>query len=82
MWNLLFKLRFHPFQLGAEKKHKDLKYYLGGTDSCTGDSGGPLYTFAKDKNGEKRAYQVGVVSRGKDCAKLNNPGIYTDVFRL
>ena len=68
--------------MGAEKKHKDLKYYIGGTDSCKGDSGGPLYKFAKNKNGEKRAYLVGVVSRGAGCAKFNRPGVYTDVFRL
>ena len=78
----LFKLRFYPFQLGAEKKHRDLKYYIGGTDSCQGDSGGPLYQFVKNaKNGKKRAYLVGLVSRGGACAKLNRPGIYVDVYR-
>lgn len=57
-----------------------MDYYLGGTDSCTGDSGGPVYTFHKTKRG-KKAYLVGVVSRGYDCAGFNQPGIYTDVFK-
>ena len=67
--------------MGAEKKHRDLKYYIGGTDSCKGDSGGPLYKFDKNKYGKKRAYLVGVVSRGNNCAKLNRPGVYTDVYK-
>ena len=68
--------------MGAEKKNRDLKYYLGGTVPCLGDSGGPLYKFAENKNGDERAYLLGVISRGRDCAKLNDPEVYTDVFRL
>ena len=60
--------------MGAKPEHVKMGYYLGETDSCQGDSGGPLYKFVKD-----RAYLVGVVSRGDDCAGFNQPGIYTDV---
>ena len=68
---------FYPFQFAATTQaHKDLGYYLGHTDSCQGDSGGPLYRFYKGK-----AYVVGVVSRGDECAGFNQPGIYTDVYK-
>ena len=65
--------------MGAKPEHVKMGYYLGETDSCQGDSGGPLYKFVKDKRGRNRAYLVGVVSRGDDCAGFNQPGIYTDV---
>ena len=65
--------------MGAKPEHVKMGYYLGETDSCQGDSGGPLYKFVKDKRGRDRAYLVGVVSRGDDCAGFNQPGIYTDV---
>ncbi|XP_062705182.1 trypsin 3A1 [Aedes albopictus] len=47
-------------------------YYTGGVDSCSGDSGGPLVCDG---------VQYGIVSYGKDCAAVNNPGIYTDVYQ-
>ena len=57
-------------------------YYIGGTDSCSGDSGGGLYYW---KNGIPTL--LGVVSRGygsdrkNGCGELNFPGIYTRVTR-
>ena len=63
-------------QFGAEPDHVQTGYYIGGTDSCYGDSGSPLYKFI-----DGRAYVIGVVSRGKDCAGFNKPGIYTDVSK-
>ena len=57
-------------------------YYLGGTDTCGGDSGGGLYYW---KNGIPTL--LGVVSRGwgsdrkNGCAEQNFPGIYTRVQR-
>merc|ERR1712051_637421 len=59
-----------------DEEQRKLNYYLGETDSCRGDSGGPLYRFHK-----KKAYLVGVVARGDECAGFNQPGIYTDVFK-
>jgi len=53
-------------------------WYLGGVDSCQGDSGGPLWRNIKIDRIMK-ATQLGVVSRGKDCATFNSPGIYTRV---
>ena len=41
-----------------------------------GDSGGPLYFFEKKV---KKAVLVGVVSRGKGCARKNALGIYARV---
>merc|ERR1712042_291992 len=55
-------------------------YYIAGTDSCSGDSGGGLYTW---KQGIPTL--IGVVSRGwgsnnqDGCAELNFPGLYARV---
>jgi len=56
-------------------------YVMGGMDSCKGDSGGPLTTMGNftGMNNVTRynvEVQIGVVSRGKDCAVQNYPGIY------
>lgn len=59
-------------------KKTKYNYYLGGTDSCQGDSGGPLYQWFKFGK-EKRAYIIGVVSRGTGCANYNSPGIFTRI---
>ena len=45
---------------------------IGGQDTCQGDSGGPLWVEEDGK-----AVLVGLVSRGRGCAKRNYPGIYT-----
>ena len=41
----------------------------GGIDACSGDSGGPLIC---EENG--KAVLVGITSRGKGCAMVDNPG--------
>jgi len=51
---------------------------IGGTDSCQGDSGGPLTTW-KTRNGIRKAFQIGIVSRGSGCAYANKPAIFTRV---
>ena len=54
-----------------------LDYVLGGKDSCSGDSGGPLWAWQKSPDdGKTRAVQIGVVSRGEGCARVGSPGVY------
>ena len=48
-------------------------YVRGGCDSCSGDSGGPLFMFDKDLN----VVQVGIVSFGYGCALPDASGVYT-----
>jgi len=62
-----------------EKKTKEGKGY---TDSCGGDSGGPLFYWSKEtrrKETKAKAYLYGLVSRGVGCAQPNTPAIYTKV---
>jgi hypothetical protein len=47
----------------------------GGVDTCQGDSGGPM--FKRDATGEW--VQVGITSYGNGCARVRNPGVYTEV---
>lgn len=49
----------------------------GGKDSCTGDSGGPL--FARDTTAAMSFIQVAVVSFGMGCGQANAYGVYTRV---
>jgi secreted trypsin-like serine protease len=45
-----------------------------GRDTCQGDSGGPLF----DRQSDERR-QIGIVSWGRGCAEIGNPGVYTNV---
>lgn len=49
-------------------------YPEGGMDSCSGDSGGPLFVHVG-----RQAVQIGVVSYGTYCAAKGLPGVYTRV---
>ena len=49
---------------------------LGGRDGCQGDSGGPLWLWREGGGGKKRAVQIGIISRGQKCARINRPGQY------
>ena len=49
----------------------------GGKDTCSGDSGGPLITY---KNG--RAYLIGTVSFGVECAQKGFPGTYIQISKF
>ena len=55
----------HRWQLPLTGLNDDgkysLEYYVAGTDSCNGDSGGPLYTWKNDV-----PTLIGVVSRYAD----------------
>jgi len=64
-------------KLDGTPELQKLGFYLGFSDTCTGDSGGPLYQFV-----DGRVIQVGVVSRGIElnCAGQNKPGVYTSLI--
>ncbi len=51
-------------------------YMSGGSDSCAGDSGGPLISY---DSGE--AYLIGITSWGRGCGERYHPGIYTNIDR-
>ena len=67
---------------------ENVHFIIGGKDTCQGDSGGPLWV---EDNGIGKYLQfgyfiilayfsailIGIVSRGRGCAKQNHPGIYT-----
>jgi len=53
---------------------------IGGKDACTGDSGAPLWVEVGKRT--RRAFAVGVVSRGFNCASHNLPGIYVRVKKF
>jgi len=61
-------------KLGVSEAHQKLNFYLGYSDSCSGDSGGPLFMFV-----DKKLYQYGVVSHGEECGGWNQPGIYVSL---
>ena len=44
-----------------------------------GDSGGPLWIYLGTKPETRRAFLVGIVSRGDGCANFDKPGVYTAV---
>ncbi len=54
-----------------------IDHFIGGQDSCLGDSGGPLWKVYGVRS--PTAFLVGVVSRGLNCANNDAPGIYARV---
>ncbi|CAF0947221.1 unnamed protein product [Brachionus calyciflorus] len=50
----------------------------GGTDTCNGDSGGPIF-FKDFVNGVLKYVLVGITSYGDGCAFPDLPGVYTRV---
>ncbi len=54
-----------------------MEHFIGGQDSCLGDSGGPLWKVFGSRS--PTAFLVGVVSRGINCANNDAPGIYARV---
>ena len=75
----------------ASKWTKDIWYFsnttqfcagdiTGKEDTCHGDSGGPAMVFhVHPVSGERRWFQVGIVSWGNGCAQKGEVGFYTKV---
>jgi len=69
--------------LDMDGKEYGLDFYVSGTDSCSGDSGGPAYIWKGDT-----PILYGIVSRGygsggeAGCAEFNYPGIYTRITKF
>ena len=67
---------------GSYRSQYPYDYYVSGTDSCNGDSGGGLYAWVNEK-----PILLGIVSRGfgsgnmNGCSERNFPGIYSRVSR-
>ncbi|KAK0062678.1 trypsin-1 [Biomphalaria pfeifferi] len=53
---------------------------LGGQDSCSGDSGGPLMCLKKSSDNVLRYYVFGIVSGASDCARPGEPGLYSNLL--
>jgi len=74
------------FGLSKNEKKKDYPYdyYVSGSDSCNGDSGGGAYHWP---NNSDTPVLLGITSRGfgsngqNGCGELNFPGIYTRVAK-
>ena len=45
-----------------------------GKDTCSGDSGGPMFARQADNR-----YQIGITSFGRGCGARGYPGVYTEV---
>jgi len=65
--------------LGLNEDEKyPFSFYVAGTDSCNGDSGGPVYRWI-----DRVPTLIAIVARGygsgrmDGCAEMNFPGIYT-----
>jgi Trypsin len=63
---------------GDKYSDRALCAYAPGTDSCEGDSGGPLTQLPGDRDLSK-VMLVGIVSFGRGCAERGVPGVYTRV---
>ena len=67
-------LRTPPLKKTPNFSHTQICAGVGRTDSCTGDSGGPLQAQVGG-----RWTVVGITSFGVECAREDFPGVYTRV---
>jgi Trypsin len=63
---------------GEKFSDRALCAYAPGTDSCEGDSGGPLTQLPNDRD-IRNVRLIGIVSFGRGCAEAGVPGVYTRV---
>jgi secreted trypsin-like serine protease len=63
---------------GEKFSDRALCAYAPGTDSCEGDSGGPLTQLPRDRD-IRNVRLIGIVSFGRGCAEPGVPGVYTRV---
>lgn len=68
------------FDYPISKRQVCAGYRQGGTDSCAGDSGGPLLcSVTRGSSGTPRYAIYGVTSYGEGCGRKGKYGIYTRV---
>jgi len=70
--------RSHP-HIGPTNHVICAGFRQGGSDSCSGDSGGPLFTFPAGAASLREVVQIGIVSWGEQCALPERYGIYENV---
>jgi secreted trypsin-like serine protease len=51
-------------------------------DTCSGDSGGPLFAEYIDSFNKKHNFLIGLTSFGEGCAVPDKPGVYARVSHL
>ena len=59
----------------VKRSHRKLDFYISFSDSCNGDSGGPLHCYIHDK-----WYWSGIVSFGASGCDTNIASIYGKVY--
>ena len=64
---------------GCENPASKLISLPPGVDSCSGDSGGPLFSRAKSGKKSDPLFLTGIVSYGTNLCGVGVPGVYTNV---
>jgi len=58
---------------------KGIEEVWGGSDTCKGDSGGPMWKIENVGGNGPKAFLIGITNRGTGCAREDNYGIYARI---